>query len=375
MRAPVRCDEQAEPTKTTAHRYHGSRNTTPVPQRLALEYVVPLRWPADQDLSEMTEYLARVSGVADVTVVDGSDPAAFRRHGDAWGAFVRHIAPEPYPGRNRKVAGVTTGVLLARHVGVVVADDDVRYETAQLAAVLDRLTAADVIWPQNYFDPLPWHARWDTARIVLNRAFGRDYPGTFGLNRDLFRRTGGYDGDVLFENLQMVRTLCAEGARVDVARDLFVRRLPGTSRTFRGQRVRQAYDDFAQPVRLLWELSWLPVLLASARRSPLALLVVEVGFMGAAELGRRRSGGRKHFPASSALWAPLWTMERALCVWLAVLFRLRGGIPYRGVRLPVAARRVTLPVTPRREPPGGQRRWPCPWPRPGETGASPLIGR
>ena len=38
----------------------------------------------------------------------------------------------------------------------------------------------DLVRPQNYFEPLPWHARWDTARTLLNRGLGRDYPGTLG---------------------------------------------------------------------------------------------------------------------------------------------------------------------------------------------------
>jgi hypothetical protein len=57
----------------------------------------------------------------------------------------------------------------------------------------------------------------------------------------------------------------------------------------------------------------------------------------AAEVGRRRRGGRTAFPPSSALWAPLWTLERAVMIWVAMVQRLRGGTRYRGRRLPTAA--------------------------------------
>jgi len=36
------------------------------------------------------------------------------------------------------------------------------------------LAGADLVGPQNFFDPLPWHARWDSARTLLNRASGGD---------------------------------------------------------------------------------------------------------------------------------------------------------------------------------------------------------
>src|SRR3712207_6849145 len=57
-------------------------------------------------------------------------------------------------------------------------------------------------------------------------------------------------------------------------RSVLVRRLPPSAGHFLGQRVRQAYDDFAQPLRLTAELSILPlVLLACALRRPRVILV------------------------------------------------------------------------------------------------------
>jgi hypothetical protein len=309
---------------------------------LPVEYVVPLRWSDDACLNEFTDYLTTLTSWVAVTVVDGSDPVLFAGHSSAWFGIARHLPVADWPGRNRKVAGVVTGVVTARHELVVIADDDVRYRPDQLAEILVRLTGADLVRPQNVFDPLPWHARWDTARTLINRAFGSDYPGTLGIRKSALERAGGYDGDVLFENLQLIRTIAASGGRVFNADDLFITRLPPSTRGFVEQRVRQAYDDFAQPGRLLWEASWLPVLLMGLvlRRwaALLALLAVPIAV---AEMGRRRHRGRSAFPPTSAAWAPLWVMERGIAVWLAIGQRLRGGVRYRGTRLPLAATRVS----------------------------------
>ena len=125
---------------------------------------------------------------------------------------------------------------------------------AGLAAVSSALFYADLAWPQNYFTPLPWHAAWDTARILLNRALGADSPGTLGVRRSFFTGMGGYSDAVMYENLELIRTVTAHGGRIAERPDIYVRRVPGSVRRFWEQRPRQAYDDFAQPGALVREV-------------------------------------------------------------------------------------------------------------------------
>ena len=153
----------------------------------------------------------------------------------------------------------------ATHELVVIADDDVRYDDDGLERMARLLAGADLVRPQNYFDPLPWHARWDTARILLNRAIGSDHPGTLGVRRSFLASVGGYDGDVLFENLELVRTVRAGGGRVVDEPALFIRRRPPTLRRFLEQRPRQAYDDWAQPLRFAFFLAAGPALVGRWR--------------------------------------------------------------------------------------------------------------
>jgi hypothetical protein len=250
---------------------------------------------------------------------------------------VRHVAPDPPGTLNGKVGGVCTGLRLVAAHGLdacIVADDDVRYDEAGLAAMSAALGTADVVRPQNYFDPLPWHAVEDTARTLLNRFARADYPGTLGVRCAAL--PDGYAGDVLFENLELIRTARAFGGRVISAPGLYVRRIPPTVRHFLGQRMRQAYDSQAQPIRLVTELVLLPALIAAGRR-PALLLAGAVAAVGAAEAGRRRAGGRAYFPPAASMCAPLWLAERAVCSWLALAARLRGGARYRNTRLAVAA--------------------------------------
>ena len=297
-----------------------------------ISYVVPIRWRGGDQRGDLTAYLARIAPhCAEVIVVDGSPPAVFAANAEAWGDLATHVPPaEDERWLMGKVSGVRTGLRLASRERVVIADDDVRYDPEALRRAARLLDEHDLVRPQNYFGRLPWHARWDTARTLLNRAFGRDYPGTLAVRRSRVLATGLYDGDVLFENLELIRTVRAHGGRAVSPLDLYVARMPPSAAHFWGQRTRQAYDDFALPLRMALWLAVVPLLLLAAGRRRPGPAVAAAGLsVAAAERGRRRAGGAAIFPATSSLLAPVWILERGVCAWLALLQRLRfGGVRY-----------------------------------------------
>jgi hypothetical protein len=302
---------------------------------------------------ELTEYLRVLAGwCEDVIVVDGSPADVFDANHGEWLPLARHVAPDPgHASLMGKVPGVLTGIDLARHERIVIADDDVRYDRAGLARVVGLLGCHDLVRPQNYFSVLPWHARWDTARTLLNRAVGADFPGTLGVRRSTMRMAGGYDGDVLFENLELIRTVQARGGDVVAPLDLFVARVPPSAAHFWGQRTRQAYDDFAIPARMAVWLSIMPSLaVAAARRAWRAPLLAVAAAIALAEHGRRRGAGRNVFGWSCSLMAPLWLFERGVTSWLAVVQRARyGGVRYGDSVIAVAAhsrRHLRQPAAP-----------------------------
>ncbi len=304
-------------------------------------YILPIRrMQFDDDLDELTSYLYWLATQVEVIVVDGSSSNIFAAHHARWDALLVHIPPDTnIQVANGKVKGVLSGLRRANHEYVVIADDDVRYDSVSLPKLIALLEHAAVVRPQNYFEPLPWHACWDTGRTLLNRVTGGDWPGTLGVRRSLLQITGGYDGDVLFENLELVRTIRAVGGKELVALDLFVLRKPPSQHHFWSQRIRQAYDEFARPGRLIVSLAVLPLTLSLAlRRQWIVLAVAFVTLICSAEIGRRRGKGKYVFPLIASLLAPAWLMERAVCIWFALGVRLfLGGVPYHGIVLSHAA--------------------------------------
>ncbi len=307
------------------------------PVRPPVTYVLPIRSASITPDPELAGYLRWLSGRTETIVVDGSPAAIFAAHAAEWSnardAGLQHLVPAPdLITEMGKVGGVLTGLRAASHERVIISDDDVRYDDESLAAVADALGAADVVRPQNYFEPLPWHAAWDSGRMLLNRVSGGDWPGTLGVRRSVLAATGGYDGRAMFENLELVRTVVAAGGREAVLHDVFIPRRPATTAHFWSQRVRQAYDELARPGRLAAELAVLPLVVAGIRtRRWGGLLGAAVAITAVAEAGRRRGGARRVFPPHAPLLAPAWVAERAVCAWLAVGARLLlGGVPYRG---------------------------------------------
>jgi len=302
---------------------------------------LPLRSAVPTSL-ELQGYLRWLSNRVELIVVDGSDTDVFVAHARRWSQLaITHTEVDRNLRSfvNGKVAGVLTGLRLASYDRVIVADDDVRYDGEALECVAEALDTADVVRPQNYFAPFPWHAFIDTGRTLLNRVSGGDWPGTMGVRRARLIATGGYDGNVLFENLELVRTVVAAGGRAHCPLGLYVRRLPPSTAHFVSQRIRQAYDEFARPRRLCLWLTMLPaVTVAIVAGSYRSIAVAALATVALAEIGRRVAHGARVFPAWASLAAPLWVCERAICVWLAVAARVFwGGIPYRGRMIARAA--------------------------------------
>ncbi len=304
-------------------------------------YILPVKASSPLPRADFTEYLRWLSStLREVIVVDASPDEVFAAHASEWGHLARHVPPDAkLLTPMGKVGNVLTAIGLASCERLVIADDDVRYDRRSLTRLIAMLDEVDVARPQNYFDPMPWHARWDTGRTLLNRMTGGDWPGTLAVRRSVLLASNGYDGNAMFENLELVRTVLAVGGREASCLDIYVLRRPSTARHFWSQRIRQAYDEFARPLRLLIQLAVLPITVALIMRGHGVLVAsIGAGVVAVAELGRRRAGGARIFPISASFFAPAWLVERAVCVWLALLSRLfLGGIAYRGTVLKLAA--------------------------------------
>jgi hypothetical protein len=303
-------------------------------------YLLPIRRisTSRQEIENVSEYFRELAQVGcEVLVVDGSPAEIFAEHHRAWRDVCRHVTVDPkYTYLNGKVNGVHTGVDLAHSEYIVLADDDIRYTAGDIARARDLLGRHDMVRPQNYLSPLPCWGKTEAARMLVNRGVLRtgDYPGTCAFRRSTFLRVGHYDGDVLFDNEEIVRHFALNGADVCFALDFFVLKRPPTFHKWLEQRPRQAYEDFAMRAKTIFFMAVLPVTIALG-----VLLGTRAGigffiFLSALVVllacrGLWRDAAYRVYPSGVVLYAPLWLVERALSVYWALYWRMvYGGYPF-----------------------------------------------
>jgi hypothetical protein len=303
-------------------------------------YLLPIRRTAfsKAEAHQLADYFRTLCAAAcDILIVDGSPAPVFGQHAATWCALVRHEPVNRSFGYlNDKVNGIHTGVGLATTEKIILADDDIRYSPSEIERICELLENFEVVRPQNFLSPLPWCARMEAARMLINRATLRtaDYPGTCAFRRSTMLRVGHYDGDVLFDNEEIIRHFARAGATVSYATNLFVRKRPPTFRKWTEQRPRQAYEDFglrsktvlffALPIFAGWigsVFGW---------KSFLCYLVgLSVISIALATAGRLRGTAAKYFPGAVCFFAPLWIFERTASTYWALYWHFaHGGYPF-----------------------------------------------
>ena len=302
-------------------------------------YLLPIRRSIflEIEAAELRNYLSILAGNCELIVIDGSPSEIFDRHHRLWSGVCRHeVVDSRFTYLNDKVNGIHTGIRLATNEKIILADDDVRYARENIEKVSLLLDDFEVVRPQNYISPLSWWAQMEAARMLINRATLRaaDYPGTCAFRRATMLRLDEYDGDVLFDNEELIRHFARRGARICYANDFFIRKRPPKFRKWIEQRPRQAYEDFGLCAKTTLFAGLLPSLLLVGTfcgmkwMSIFAFLIAAVSIL-VAFAGRARGNANQFFPFSVCFFAPLWIFERALSTYWAFYWYLtRGGYPF-----------------------------------------------
>ena len=273
----------------------------------------------------------------EVVVVDGSPGEVFAQHHQTWSDVCRHHEVDRRFGYlNDKVNGIHTGVELASNEKIILADDDIRYTTVDVTKMIALLDEFEMVRPQNFLSPLPWWARMESARMLINRATLRigDYPGTCAFRRATMLRIGHYDGDVLFDNEELIRHFARAGAKIDYAIDFFILKRPPHFRKWLEQRPRQAYEDFGLHAKttLFFLLSLVVILSAIVggfAAFVICIVILSISAIALACAGGARGEASNYIPPWLCLYAPLWIAERSLSTYWALYWHLRhGGYPF-----------------------------------------------
>lgn len=306
----------------------------------ASSYLLPFRRASfqEREVAKLAAYFEMLQQAGcEVLLIDGSPAEVFVRNDNLLRDLCLHRPVDRSFGYlNDKVNGIHTGLALTNCDKVVLADDDIRYTSQTLNEALRLLDEFDVVRPQNFLRPLPWWGCTEAARMLINRATLRaaDYPGTCAFRKAVMLSVGHYDGDVLFDNEEIIRHFAHHGCTIAYANDLFVEKRAPPFRKWIEQRPRQAYEDFGLRAKTALFLIQVPLLLRAGIRYGGEGVVT---YLGSAALlsfllalrGRSRGRAAEFFPLRCCLFAPLWILERTVSTYCALYWHFtRGGYPF-----------------------------------------------
>ena len=234
---------------------------------------------------------------------------------------VRHVAPAPdLVTPMGKVGGVLTGLRLASHERVIIADDDVRYDDESLRA---RRRARSTTPTSCDRRTTSSRCRGTRAGTRPHAAQSRDRRRLAGHARRASLRCSSAPAATTAARCSRISSWCARWSPPADARRAARRVRGATSRRRRAISGRSASGRPTTRSRgrgaLAVQLALLPGAIALGARVRLARASCSPrrSSSALAEAGRRRAGGARVFPVRASLLAPAWVAERAVCSWLA----------------------------------------------------------
>ena len=285
-------------------------------------YVVALSPAARSlDLRPFAEYLSTLGITGcEVIVLDPGETIDEHRRVLRWVA--RHVAVQ------EPIDVVRTAAELASCDKIVIADENVRYNVADLTELCALLDAHEVVEAQDYLEPMPWWGGIDAGRMLVHRGIDPhpDRGATFGFRRSTLRGLRGFDAT---GSIDPVRVLALHGAEVVSEPELFVRRCPQQLGEWLRERPREALLDFDFPAKSAFFFALIPmaILLTMMGGGRLAIgYTSAVAFASIVMAVRGRMGAGAFFPLRACLFAPLWVLERSMSVYWALLLRMRGDV-------------------------------------------------
>ena len=155
-----------------------------------MSYILPIRSKIAVS-AEFSEYVNWLSNHTEVLIVDGSADGSYR-------SLAERLAGSSAHTTGRRFVGVEERQSSRRHIRIaasdaryiIIADDDVRYTAAGIRHLASALTRADVVRPRITFGRPHGMLVVDTARTLINRASGGDWPGTIAVRRSMVAIAG-----------------------------------------------------------------------------------------------------------------------------------------------------------------------------------------
>lgn len=313
-----------------------------------MSIVIPIKVSSLTSLAGLRECLAKLLShpfpfELEVIITDESPDDVFAAI-DGWFQHeprVTHICPrdECRTGRNDKLNGIYDAMNHVSYDYIVLVDDHYRLSVDNLDQILSLFGEYDCFKCMVDFDQTRISSLVDVCGIfIINMLHPyRQFCGHLCFNLQTIKEIGFPSRDMLFDELGMELQFRKHQKKVHFADKIFFEAVQKISwKRFFEQRLRYAYENFAFPLRFSLFLCVLPLILACALIGKsfaigfivlLTLAVVCLGLVGQIKYRQGR------FPVWTFLLSPVWFWFYPFTTWLAIVYRLRGGVKFGGRKI------------------------------------------
>lgn len=314
-----------------------------------ISIVIPIKVASLASLAGLRECLAKLLAHSfpfevEIIIADESPKGVFAAI-DAWflhEARVAHICPrrEIRTGKNDKLNGIYDALNFVNYDYVVLVDDHYRLSVSNLDQVISLFGEYDCFKCMVNFDQMKITSLVDVCGIFIINLLHpyKQFCGHLCFNSQTIKEIGFPSRDMLFDELGMELQFRKHEKKVHFAGNIFLNAVQKiTWKRFFEQRLRYAYENFAFPFRFTLFLAILPLIFACAAHAGTAAALGLVALMTFAVMGLCLVGQIKYrqgqFPIWTFLLSPIWFWFYPFTTWMAVVYRLRGGVSFGGRKL------------------------------------------
>ncbi|CAM3772622.1 glycosyltransferase [Mesobacillus zeae] len=319
---------------------------------MKISIIIPIKSTLNKDLRDFTNYIISLSSQlqkteSQIIIADESELAShlFMKEKFKNRSNISHIIPddEIRTGANDKLNGIYAALKYVRYDNILLVDDHYRITYSTLQRLANYFNQYDCFKGTPKFDAFPFSVKIDLCGLfIVNMLdYRKQYSGHLAFKKKLIDEHGFPDRDALFDEFAMEKHFRKNQYSIGYIREASLEATQSISmKKFLEQRVRYAYENIAFPIRFVFFLSILPLLLLLLITNNLLPLyfaaALTIGAMSVSFIGQLKYG-KGIVPRHTFLYSAIWFWFYPFTSWLSIYKYFTGGVEFGGNKVRKAA--------------------------------------
>ena len=315
---------------------------------MEISVIIPIKTNINEGLLEFIEHYKGLSNelnndACEIIIADGSDSNSFEfiDRNLQEQINIKHITLEEEirTGDNDKLNGVYAALKQAKYDKILLIDDHFRISRNTIINLNEYFDRYDCFKAMPGFNAFPYSVLVDLAGIFIVNLldYRKQYTGHLAFRKEHYIASGFPSRDALFDEYTMENHLRKNGYKAGFIRNFGIEAKQDiTFNKFLEQRVRYAYENIAMPIRFIFHLSLLPIMLflliTDVKTSFIIFLLLTLIATVSGLIGQLKYG-RTIAPKYTFLFSSIWFWFYPITTWIALYKFFTGGIFFGGKKI------------------------------------------